>query len=97
MIHRLAAIAGRIRRALALLIVGAIAGAIIGELWARARLAWTLAGDFEAAARRLGVGQPRPRAGPDWYAARRLADEAEMRTWAPDRAELVTLTVPPAE
>jgi hypothetical protein len=91
MVHRLAAIAGRIRRALALLIVGAIAGAIIGELVGRARDAWAAIDEMTDVAAWIGGGMPppgpRPRGTSDWYAARRLADEAE----------LVRLQVPPTE
>jgi hypothetical protein len=81
---KLARIAGRIRRALALLIVGAIAGAIIGELVARA--CELIVRDVVDGLQDVAAGRA-PSRGSDWYAARRLADEAE----------LVKLTVPPAE
>src|SRR5688500_10726970 len=82
--ERLARIISRIRRALALLIVGWIVGAIIGELVARVaariREVEESFGYIEDVGSWFGAGMPPPgppSRRPDWHAARRTATEAE--------------------
>jgi len=86
MVRRLTRLVALVRRALALTIVASIGGAIVYELLARQRdriRAWfdvLEAAGATADWMRAGAPQPGPRSAgrPDWHAARRLADEAEL-------------------